>query len=1129
MKQILTLIALFFSTFLLAQKVQTYAPWTQSAMSKSNNNPSMEEVSLAAEEYFKTIDRDKKGSGLKPFERWRYHWGFFLDDNGRIQPREALWKSWEEKNVMKNSQGRMTDVSNWSSLGPYSHSNTASWSAGQGRVNAFTIDPSNSNTYYVGAPAGGIWKSTDAGINWSPLTDYLPQIGVSGIAVDHTNSDVIYIATGDDDANDSFAVGVWKSTDGGTTWNNTGSLTGSPSSMNEIFVYPNDNNTVIVATSTGVHKSTDGGATWVRKLSGNVRGLKMRPNDPTTWYAITSNTFLKSTDSGESFQTVPISNFAGASRLEIDVTPANPNYVYIVRAAGGSSFGGIFKSTDSGSSFARTNENSDIFGGSTQAWYDLALTVSDTDENVVFVGVLDVWKSTDGGDDFSQLNQWNQPNSPSYTHADIHLLKYIDGKFFAGTDGGIYRSENDGTNFTDLTENLAISQFYKISVAVQNSGNIAGGLQDNGGYALSDNEWKNYFGADGMDCAVNPTDPNNYFGFTQNGGGLYETKDGGRTRTGGINRPETGNWVTPLVSDSQGQIYSGFTQLYRLQNNSSWVRVSNHNFNGRLDLIRVDPDDGNNIYVTRDNLLYRSNDRGITFETLSPGFGVINALEVSSTDPKVVWIVTNTGVYKIPDIFASSVTYGTVGTNTPSESKLSLKHHQRSGNNTLYLGTALGVYSINDGATEWQTFDNNLPNVAIRDLEINEEDAKLYAGTYGRGVFISDIPRQLPPSDVRLLSIQNPNGFDCSTDIAPQLIIKNQGANVLTSATINYSFDGGSNQVFNWTGSLNSEQTISVDLPSTSLDLGFHTMNAEVTTSNDEYDVNNTLSASFAVNNTSANPTAVNSFENSGDELLTQNQGSSSNLWIIAEPNKSLLNSTGSGSMAYITGTGNNYPNNTTAYLYTTCYDLTQITSPVLSFNMAFDIEQDWDYLLVEYSTNQGEGWQTLGSASDPSWYNSSSTANGIPGNQWTGEGEDANPLGGNNATVHKYNYDLGTFNSESNIIFRFVFRSDEAVNENGVMIDDLTIEGVLSVNNEEFKNQILISPNPSSDIFNIEIPNNINAEISVYNSLGQLILQKRNISDSSYPLDLTSRSKGLYFVKIISEGKTATKKIILR
>ena len=115
--------------------------------------------------------------------------------------------------------------------------------SGQGRVNTFTIN------ILIRTTLEHLLKSVDAGVNWSPLTDYLPQIGVSGIAVDHTDSNVIYIATGDDDAGDSYAVGVWKSTDGGNTWNNTGSLLGSPYSMNEIFVYPDDHNTIIVATS----------------------------------------------------------------------------------------------------------------------------------------------------------------------------------------------------------------------------------------------------------------------------------------------------------------------------------------------------------------------------------------------------------------------------------------------------------------------------------------------------------------------------------------------------------------------------------------------------------------------------------------------------------------------------------------------------------------------------------------------------------------------------------------------------------------------------------------------------------------------------------------------------------------
>lgn len=1128
MKQTLCLVFGLLSLSLVAQKVQTNTPWTNDALTNNSNNPTMEQVSNAADLYFNGIDKNKKGSGIKPFERWRYHWSFFLDENGRIQPKENLLKYWEEKNARLDNRN---NTSNWESVGPYSHENTASWSSGQGRVNAIAVDPNNTNTIYVGTPAGGIWKSTDSGTNWTPLTDNLPQIGVSGIAIDHTNSNIIYIATGDDDANDSFAVGVWKSIDGGLTWNVTGSLTGNPNSMNEIIIHPDDPNTILVATNSGLHKSIDGGTTWTRKLATNVRGMRMKPNDPTTWYAITSSSFYKSTDSGESFQFVSINGLANSGRIEFDVTQANPEVVYIVKANSGSnSFGGIFKSTDSGTTFSRTAENSDIFQSS-QAWYDLCLTVSDTDENKVYVGVLNIWNSSDGGDNFSQLNSWNSPGSNTYTHADIHFMRYFNGRFFAGTDGGIYVSDNDGSNFTDLTENLAIGQFYKISVALQNSGNIAGGLQDNGGYAYSDNQWKNYYGADGMDCVINPQDPNNYFGFIQNGGGLYETKDGGRTRTSGVSAPDNGNWVTPLAANSDGEIYAGYNQVYKLQNNSFWTVVSNHNFLGRIDLLNIDPTNSDNMYASTNQYFFISNDKGVSWRRVSPGYGNINAIEINSLDPQVLWLVTNSGVFRIPDINASTLTYEDVGSSVslPNESKLTLKHHARSGDNSLYLGTYLGVYTINDNETDWQVFDTNLPNVAIRDLEINEEDSKLYAGTYGRGVFTTDIPRQLPPTDVRVLAIQNPVGFSCGTTFTPQVVIKNQGVNVLSSVTINYSIDDGSNQVYTWNGTLNSEETTVVNLSEETVSMGNHTLSVEATTSNDTYDTNNRLSTTFKTNESSLDPTIVNSFEDASDALFTENSNSSSSSWEIDIPNKTLINTAGSGTRAYLTSATGDYPTNTISYLYTNCYDLTQVSTPVLSFKMAFDIEQNWDYLQVEYSTDGALSWQTLGTANDPNWYNSSSTANGIPGAQWTGEGEDSNPLGGTNATVHDYSYDLGAFASESNIVFRFRFRSDQSVTEEGVMIDDLVVTGILSTDTDVFDNDVSVYPNPSDGMFTVEWTSTDKTSITAFNSLGQIVFEKNNIEDNSYSLNLSQRGTGLYILRINSGGKTSIRKIIVQ
>ena len=169
-------------------------------------------------------------------------------------------------------------------------------------------------------------------------------------------------------------------------------------------------------------------------------------------------------------------------------------------------------------------------------------------------------------------------------------------------------------------------------------------------------------------------------------------------------------------------------------------------------------------------------------------------------------------------------------------------------------------------------------------------------------------------------------------------------------------------------------------------------MNFEIEDTNDAYTANNSASSTFVRNNINNVPTTVNSFENSGDEFVVESNGG--DVWEIATPNKSLLNSAGTGTKAYVLNATGNYPNNTTGYLYSKCYDLTTITTPVLSFKMAFDIETNWDYLNVEYTTDAGQNWIILGSTTDANWYNNSSTNNGLPGKQWSGDGGSSNPLG---------------------------------------------------------------------------------------------------------------------------------------
>ncbi|CAM1356001.1 T9SS type A sorting domain-containing protein [Tenacibaculum halocynthiae] len=1144
MKNTITLLLFFALTFPFYGQVQLNAPWSESSDLKQKKKTTLENVSKAAEAYFKTIDRDKKGSGLKPFKRWEYHWSNYLKADGTIAPAKDLWNAWEQKKQL-SAQNKKNN-GDWKPLGPFENSNrynaTNFKQTGQGRINAIAVDPSNTNTYYVGSPAGGIWKSTDAGLNWNPLTDYLPQIGVSGIAIHPTNSDIIYITTGDDDANDSYSVGVWKSTNGGTSWSNTGAIPGiSPSGstqfMNEIYINPNNPETILVATTSGVQKSTNGGNSWTTKLNANIIDLKMKPGDSNTWYAITKDKFYKSTDGGDSFIEKSITGLTNSSRMTMDVTSIDPNYIYIVSAGfSRSNFNGIYKSTDSGETFAKTKESDDIFE-STQAWYDLALTVSSTDKNTVYVGVLDIWKSTDGGDDFAKLNRWNDPNTGSYTHADIHFLRFIDNKFFAGTDGGIYVSTDEGSNFTDLTKNLAISQFYRISVSQQKANTIAGGLQDNGGFGLTDGKWYNYHGGDGMEGVIDPTNPKTYSGFTQYGGSLNISTNGGLSSDTWVRSPSAertsandsgGKWITPLVSNSKGQLYAGYSQVYKLQDNN-WIKVSNQDFGGDLEVMEIDPNNDNIIYVARSSDLYRSTNGGANFTRVNFNNSNVKSVEVSNSDSNTVWVVSALGVYKTTNINALSANFTEITKNLPSENKLVIKHHQRSGNNTIYLGTNLGVYYTNDDLSEWKTFDSGLPNVQIRDIEINEEDSKIFAATYGRGIFSSDIPNAAPEKDIRLLEINSPTqGLNCNATISPEITIKNQGKQAVTDVIIKYNIDGGFDKTYNWSGNITSGSSQKITIPNITSTKGSHILNINITTTNDEYTSNNSLKTEFKINDFNSKPTDVNTFNN-GETLYTDTTNET--VWEIGSINKTLLKSS---SKAYSTKVSDNYPNKTKGYLYSNCYNLINVTNPVLKFKMGFDTERDFDYMVVEYSLDQGNNWTVLGNASDPKWYNSSATktpqGNPLPGKQWTGQGEDANPLGGTNATIHEYSHDLSTFTNESSFIFRFTFISDDSSNEEGVIIDDLVIEGTLSSGDVTLLNNISISPNPSESIFNLKWKSEGETmNVGVFDITGKQVFSKKNIKDSNHRLDMSNYSSGIYLLKMQMNGKSATKKLILK
>ncbi len=1085
MKKLMLLVAILATVISTAQFNQN-APWMQelgdkqsSTVSKSNTQSfTLHEISDSFQAYWENRDPNVKGSGYKPYMRWENYWKQLVHSNGELPSPNEFWNSWENK---KNRTGKtINPVSAWSSIGPFSVDSFSGALPGTGRVNAVAVDPNNQNIWYVGAPAGGLWKSVNAGVTWVNLFDNFPQIGISGIAIDPANSNIVYIATGDDDAADSYSIGVFKSLDGGASWNETG-LNPQNSDvgdlMNEIVIDPTNSNIIWVGTNNGLQKSEDGGNTWVIKNSGNITDFKLKPGNSQTIYAVDRSSYFKSIDGGDTFTQITSNLPETSGRLVLGVSSADPDRLYVLSADTGQNsfaFQGLYKSLDSGQTFDKTTNTFDILE-SNQAWFDLALEVSPTNVDELYIGCLNLWKSTNAGNSFTQVNQWFQ-NTSSYTHADIHTLKFFNDKLFCGSDGGIYVSENNGNSFTDYTAGIAISQFYRISVAKNDGSKMAGGLQDNSGFVRNNENWNVYTGGDGMDYEVDPSNNNIIYGFGQNGGALFVSTDSGQS-VGVIGAPQDtdgssfqGNWITPLTVNSAGEVYAGYYAVFKLEGNA-WQRKSDAIGDGDIDDLEADPNNPLVLYAAEGSTIYRSEDGARKFSKLHEFDSNISDIAINSTDGNIIYVTTSNrvglpqasqqalrGVFKLT-MNGDEVTVDDISFNLPDDQAyLSIVHQGRHSDNPIYVGTNLGVYRLDDGLTEWEDYFTSLPNTSVSDLEISLDSELLTASTYGRGVWQSPVPVQVPDNEVRVVSLTPNEGDVLCNGATPVVTIENKGANQITEAVITYNFNDGADNNFNWTGVLAPTESTEINLPTLALDfLGTASLTVNVSIANDAYDDNNDITSNFLVNETAATNT-IYSFETEDEALIAYNDGTDGSVWERGVPTGNLLNEAGSGTQVYGTNLDGNHTDNTKGILLSKCYDLSSILAPTLKFNMAYSLELNFDIVYVQYSIDSGATWQVLGNINSlPNWYNSDRTnessgasedCQNCPGAQWTGS----------NTEISEYAYDFVSnavngeedLTNESNVIFRIVFQSDPSVTQEGAIIDDFGVVGFIDDDDDD-------------------------------------------------------------------------------
>ena len=353
-------------------------------------------------------------------------------------------------------------------------------------------------------------------------------MGISDIAINPKNPSIIYIVTGDKDGGNTcptYSYGILKSTDTGETWNATGFVqqTSSQIRMRRILVNPINPDILIAAGGSGLYRSADAGQNWAQVRTDNFFDLEFKPDDPSVVYACTNDSIYKSTDSGVTFSKMALGLPAsGVGRTELAVTRANANVVYAVMSNSDSGFKGLYKSTDAGVTWtARSTEDKiNIFSYATDgsgntgiAWYAIALAIDQQDENMVYSGSVNLWKSVNGGQDWSIVAHWYGDQGKPYVHADEHTLVVnpLNNVCYSGNDGGIYKTTDKGLTWTDLSANLSILQIYRMGASYSNPSIILEGSQDNGTYLYNNGQWNSVYGGDGMECAVDPVNSSVFY------------------------------------------------------------------------------------------------------------------------------------------------------------------------------------------------------------------------------------------------------------------------------------------------------------------------------------------------------------------------------------------------------------------------------------------------------------------------------------------------------------------------------------------------------------------------------------------------------------------------------------------
>jgi photosystem II stability/assembly factor-like uncharacterized protein len=726
---------------------------------------------------------------------------------------EAIKYTSEMKNSLKKKHlAKGKSLAQWEFAGPV---NIA------GRVVDIEFNPVTPAIVYAAAATGGVFKSTDTGETWFPVFDEQAMLSIGDIAVDPVNPNNIYVGTGEaNGGHNNFAGGgVYKSTDAGDTWIHLG--LDSTTSIGRIVInYNNPQELYLAAVGSyfspnpqrGVYKSTDGGTSWTKSLfisdSTGAIDIVMHPTNPqwmmaAMWERVRrpnssrlygpSSGIYRTTNGGQSWELLgpstglPNSSNENIGRIGLAISKSQPDILYALYNDG-AEYSGLYKTTNSGNTWTNADPDFEISSGTSNfSWYFGQVRVHPANPNIVYAMDVSFMKSANSGSSWTQ--NWD-------THVDHHALAFhpVNPNYLIlGNDGGINISTNAGDSWSE-GKHLPITQFYEIGLDLQNPQRLYGGTQDNNTVrTLSGalNDWDYLLGGDGFYVIVDPINPDIIYAEYQYGE-LHKSTDGGINWDyvlNGVSQSEPTNWSTPVAMSpfNNKVLYYGTDRIYRSTNGSnSWSAISPdltlqipNTRLGTVTTIGVSPLDSNLIYAATDEgLAWVSTNYGSSWTNISAGLPERWATRIvpDPNDINKVYITFSGLKWRDPQphVFKSTnkgASWINISGNLPDvPANAFAVDNNISGR--IYIGLDAGAFVSFDDGENWDVLGDGLPSVPVYDMKIHPETNYLVAGTHGRSMYKINLNQLVDINDENPVAVSDfnlsqnyPNPFNPSTEI----------------------------------------------------------------------------------------------------------------------------------------------------------------------------------------------------------------------------------------------------------------------------------------------------------------------------------------------------------------------------